>query len=228
MHIQDAREEERKTAAREVHDELGQLLTAAKMDLSWLRTHPPAPEVFSDRVGEAIAVVDSAIESVQSISTRLRPKALDTLSLSEALRWQLEDFRRRSKVECQAIIDPAPDGIDEDAATTMFRVFQEILTNVGRHAEARHVEVRFETVDGNMVLHVRDDGRGLPESAADSPESLGILGMRERVRHEGGRFEIESPVEGSERGTRVSVRVPLVKRRPADGRASNTKGARHA
>jgi signal transduction histidine kinase len=176
MHIQDAREEERKTAAREVHDELGQLLTAAKMDLSWLRTHPPAPEAFGDRAGEAIAVVDSAIESVQSISTRLRPKALDTLSLSEALRWQLEDFRRRSKVECQAIIDPAPDGIDEDAATTMFRVFQEILTNVGRHAEAKHVEVRFETVDGTMVLHVRDDGRGLPESAADSPESLGILG----------------------------------------------------
>lgn len=228
MHIQNAREEERKTAAREVHDELGQLLTAAKMDLSWLKTHPPAPEAFGDRVGEAIAVVDSAIESVQSISTRLRPKALDTLSLSEALRWQLEDFRRRSKVECQALIDPAPDGIDEDAATTLFRVFQEILTNVGRHAEAHHVEVRFETVDGTMVLQVRDDGRGLPESAVDSPESLGILGMKERVRHEGGSFEIESPVEGSERGTRVSVSVPLIKRRSGNGHALNTKGARDA
>jgi len=228
MHIQDAREEERKTAAREVHDELGQLLTAAKMDLSWLRNHPPAPGAFGDRVGEAIAVVDSAIESVQSISTRLRPKALDTLSLSEALRWQLEDFRRRSKVECQAIIDPAPDGIDEDAATTMFRVFQEILTNVGRHAEASRVEVRFETVDGSMLLQVRDNGRGLPESVVDSPESLGILGMRERVRHEGGRFEIESPVDGSERGTRVSVRVPLGKRRATGSGAKTTKETRHA
>jgi signal transduction histidine kinase/streptogramin lyase len=223
LHMQNAREEERKTAAREVHDELGQLLTAAKMDMSWLRSHPPAPDAFSERVGEAIAMVDSAIESVQAISTRLRPKALDTLSLSEALRWQLEDFRRRSKIECRASIDPAPEGIDEESATTMFRVFQEILTNVGRHAEARNVDVSFECADGEMTLRVRDDGRGLPERAADSPQSLGILGMRERVRHAGGSFELESPIDGSESGTRASVRIPLAARRAAGG-----KGERHA
>ncbi len=209
MHIQDAREEERKTAAREVHDELGQLLTAAKMDLSWLRTHPPAPEAYGSRVGEAIAMVDSAIDSVKSIATRLRPRALDTLSLSEALRWQLEDFRRRSTVDCRAIIDPAPERVSEGAATTMFRVFQEILTNVGRHAQAQRVDVHFAVGDGIMMLEVKDDGMGIPADAAGSRESLGILGMRERVRHEGGTFEIESPLEEfGWRGTKVIVTIP--------------------
>jgi len=209
MHIQDAREEERKTAAREVHDELGQLLTAAKLDLSWLRNHPPAPGAFGERVGEAIAMVDSAIDSVKSISTRLRPKALDTLSLSEALRWQLEDFGRRSAIECRATIDPAPDVVDEDAATTMFRVLQELLTNVGRHSGATRVDVRFAAEDGSMTLEVRDDGRGMTLGAADSPESLGILGMRERVRHQGGEFELESPPDGAANGTKARVRIPL-------------------
>lgn len=209
MHIQDAREEERKTAAREVHDELGQLLTAAKLDLSWLKSHPPAPNAFAERVGEAIVMVDSAIDSVKRISTRLRPKALDTLSLSEALRWQLEDFGRRSDIECRAIIDPAPEEVGEEAATTMFRVLQELLTNVGRHSGATGVDVRFAAEDGCMTLEVRDDGRGLPRSAADSPESLGILGMRERVRHQGGEFYLESPPEGMTTGTKAFVSIPL-------------------
>lgn len=209
MHIQDAREEERKTAAREVHDELGQILTAAKMDLAWLRSHPPEPGHFSERVGEALNMVDAAIDSVKSISTRLRPKALDTLSLSEALLWQLEDFRRRSNMECQASIDPAPEGITESAATTMFRVFQEILTNIGRHSGADTVKVDFSSADGMMFLDVLDDGRGLPVRALDSPESIGILGMRERVRHEGGVFTLESPPEGARSGTRIRVRIPL-------------------
>ncbi len=226
MHIQDAREEERKTAAREVHDELGQLLTAAKMDLSWLRSHPPAPDAFGSRVGEAISMVDSAIDSVKSISTRLRPRALDTLSLSEALRWQLEDFRRRSSMECRATIDPAPDDIDEGSATTMFRVFQEILTNIGRHSDARTVDVRFAVSDGTMMLEVLDDGKGLPKSAVGSPASIGILGMRERARHDGGSFEIESPVEElGRRGTRVRVNVPV---RLPGKRRRGSKGDGHA
>lgn len=209
MHIQDAREEERKTAAREVHDELGQILTAAKMDLAWIRSHPPEPAHFSKRVGEALGMIDAAIDSVKSISTRLRPKALDTLSLSEALLWQLEDFRRRSSMECQASIDPAPEGITENAATTMFRVFQEILTNIGRHSGADTVKVNFSVADGMMFLDVLDNGKGLPDWALDSPESIGILGMRERVRHEGGSFILESPPVDARTGTRVQVRIPL-------------------
>ena len=209
MHIQDAREEERKTAAREVHDELGQILTAAKMDLAWLRSHPPEPGNFRERVGEALGMVDAAIDSVKSISTRLRPKALDTLSLSEALLWQLEDFKRRSTMNCQASIAPAPEGITESAATTMFRVFQEILTNIARHSGAKTVTVHFSSTENMMILDVLDDGRGLPDWALDSPESIGILGMRERVRHEGGLFTMESPPEGSRKGTSIRVRIPL-------------------
>lgn len=212
MHIQYAREEERKTAARDVHDELGQLLTAAKMDLSWLKGHPPEPKAHAERVEEAIAMVDSAIDSVKRISTRLRPRALDTLSLSEALLWQLEDFRKRSQIACEASIDPAPEGIDEGVATTLFRVLQEVLTNVGRHSDAKTVRVRFSVDTDILLLIVEDDGKGLPSQAAESIESIGILGMRERVKHEGGRFDIESPSDLAGRGgTRVRVSVPLRK-----------------
>ncbi len=212
MHIQYAREEERKTAARDVHDELGQLLTAAKMDLSWLKGHPPEPKAHEERVEEAIAMVDSAIDSVKRISTKLRPRALDTLSLSEALLWQLEDFRRRSGIACEARIDPAPEGIDEGVATTLFRVLQEVLTNVGRHSDAKTVRVRFSVDAETLLLFVEDDGKGIPGYAAESVESIGILGMRERVKHEGGRFDIESPANLTGRGgTRVRVSIPLRK-----------------
>jgi len=215
MHIEDAREEERKTAAREVHDELGQLLTAAKLDLSWLRSHPPAREELAKRVGEAIETVDAAIDSVKRISTRLRPKALDTLTLSEAIRWQLEEFARRSGIECSAQIDPAPEGVGEEAATTLFRVFQELLTNIGRHADASRVDVRLICYERVLRLIVSDDGRGMPLDAADSPQSLGIVGMKERVRHLGGTFLVKigpGPVTGRPwdcSGTTVAVDIPI-------------------
>ena len=111
MHIQDAREEERAAAARDVHDELGQLLTAVKMDLHWLKRHPEEAHREA-RLGESLELVDEAMESVKRISTRLRPKALDTLSLSEALSWQLEEFRHRTGIECVADIGPSTEGID--------------------------------------------------------------------------------------------------------------------
>ncbi len=220
MHLEDAREEERTTAAREVHDELGQLLTAAKLDLAWLRTHPPAPEEVGSRVGEAMATVDAAIDSVKRISTRLRPKALDTLTLSEALRWQLEEFARRSGLECSASIEPSPEGLVPETATTVFRVFQELLTNIGRHAEARRVDVGFSCDGEALRLVVRDDGKGMPPGATDAPESLGIVGMRERVRHAGGLLSIETPAFGLDVGTSVTVEIPLAgrgRRRVAGG-----------
>lgn len=214
IHMQDAREEERKTAAREVHDELGQLLTALKMELAWIAGHPPGTEDIPAKLGNPLGLVDEAIASVKSISTRLRPKALDTLSLSEALGWQLEEFRKRSKVECTADIEPAPEGLSESKATTLFRVFQELLTNVARHADARRVEVRFRTDDDLLILQVRDDGRGLPPEAATAPSSIGLLGLRERVRHEGGSVIIESPAPATDsddatRGTLVRVTIPV-------------------
>lgn len=193
IHMQDAREEERKTAAREVHDELGQLLTAVKMELSWLGRHPPEKTECPDQLKDSLSLVDEAIGSVKAISTRLRPKALDTLSLSEALHWQLEEFHKRSKIDCVANIEPISEEVSQEKATTIFRVFQELLTNVARHAQASQVTVRFAVSDGMMVLAVEDDGRGLPAAAATASSSLGLLGMRERVRHEGGSFGIESP-----------------------------------
>jgi signal transduction histidine kinase/ligand-binding sensor domain-containing protein len=213
MHIQDAREEERAAAARDVHDELGQLLTAVKMDLHWLKRHPG--EANRDaRLGESLELVDEAMESVKRISTRLRPKALDTLTLSEALSWQLEEFRRRTGIECLADIGPSTGGIDPATATTLFRVFQEILTNIARHAQASQVKVSFSHPEASLVLEVSDDGVGLPAGASSVPGSIGILGMRERVRYCGGEFKIESD-RGS--GTVISVRLPS--RAPQEGRS---------
>ncbi len=204
MHIQDAREEERAAAARDVHDELGQLLTAVKMDLHWLKRHPEEAHREA-RLGESLELVDEAMESVKRISTRLRPKALDTLSLSEALSWQLEEFRHRTGIECVADIGPSTEGIDPATATTLFRVFQEILTNVARHAQASRVEVKFSHPEGSLVLEVSDDGVGFATGSSSIPDSIGILGMRERVRYGGGEFRIESH-PGS--GTVVSVVLP--------------------
>jgi two-component system sensor histidine kinase UhpB len=121
-------------------------------------------------------------------------------------------------MDCQAAIDPAPEGITESAATTMFRVFQEILTNIARHSGAKTVKIDFYSTEGMMVLDVLDDGRGLPDRALKSPESIGILGMRERVRHEGGLFTMESPPEGERHGTRIRVRIPLEEQPAGTGR----------
>ncbi len=213
MHIQDAREEERAAAARDVHDELGQLLTAVKMDLHWLKRHPEEAS-REDRLGESLRLVDEAMESVKRISTRLRPKALDTLSLSEALSWQLEEFRHRTGIDCVADIGPSPEGIDPAIATTLFRVFQEILTNIARHADADKVEVRFSHLEGSLGLDVSDNGVGMAAGTTGIPASIGILGMRERVRYCGGEFRIDSNPGG---GTKVSVSLPS--RAPSEGRS---------
>lgn len=205
MHIQDAREEERRAAARDVHDELGQLLTAIKLDLHWLSRHPQ--EVGRQgRLGESLTLVDDAIASVKRISTRLRPKALDTLSLSEALAWQLDEFMHRTGIECHARIQPAPDGVEPSIGTTLFRIFQEILTNVARHAKASSVHVDFSISENELRLLVEDDGVGINVRDAESATSLGLLGMRERVRYAGGSFSIQ---KAQSKGTIIEVTLPL-------------------
>lgn len=205
-HVHEAREAERTEIAREVHDELGQTLTALKMGIYWAKDNARiSAESMEKRLGELLEYTDLALESVKSISTRLRPKVLDTLPLGEALDWLVRDFRRWSGVECKTDFAPTPFEVETRTKTTLFRVLQEILTNVARHSGARSVSIALSVDDDRFELRVRDDGHGVDPAVAGSESSFGIAGMKERCAYLGGSFEI-TPASGG--GTVVIAVVP--------------------
>jgi PAS domain S-box-containing protein len=202
-----AQEEERRHIARELHDELGQALTGVKMDLAWLKDRLPnnRPPLLA-RARSALSLIDTTLDSVRDLSARLRPAVLDDLGLPSAIEWQARHFARRTGIECNVSIDVGDPPLDSDRATAVFRVLQEALTNVARHAEAGHVRTRVGTSDGHVVLEVRDDGKGITGDQLTSTDSLGLIGMRERAAAFGGRVEIRPGEEG---GTAVTLQMPL-------------------
>lgn len=205
-HVHEAREAERTEIAREVHDELGQTLTALKMGLYWAKDNSRISRTTMERrLGELLEYTDLALESVKSISTRLRPKVLDTLPLGEALDWLVRDFRRWSGVECKTDFDPTPFDVDIRTKTTLFRVLQEVLTNVARHSKARSVSIALSVGEDHFELRVRDDGEGIDPAKTSAERSFGIAGMKERCAYLGGSFEI-APAPGG--GTVVIAAVP--------------------
>lgn len=207
--VLEAREEEKTSIARELHDELGQLLTALKMDVAWLRARLPAtaPET-AQKVEQMNAVLDQTVGSVRRISADLRPLMLDDLGLADAASWLVEDFARRAGVECTLDIAPEADfePLARRAATALYRALQESLTNVGRHAEAQHVWIALRVERDSVCLEVEDDGRGIDANDIAKPRSLGLKGMRERARYLGGTLELGRGAHG---GTRLRLRVPL-------------------
>ncbi len=205
-HLQSARETERAAVAREIHDELGATLTAAKMDLHWFaKTLADAKGPRADKLAEAVDLVDSAIQTVKRIATELRPSILDHLGLWPALQWQLQEFELNFNIPCQ--IDPAPIGLilEENAQTAVFRIFQEALTNIARHARATRVQVDLRPERNGILVRISDNGVGLPPGKIMEPEACGIQGMRERARTFGGDVRFE-PTEGG--GTSVLVKFP--------------------
>jgi len=202
------REEERTVVAREIHDELGQALTGLKMDLGWLRKHlPSVPPDLRARVESMEILADDTIRSVRRIASELRPLILDDLGLAPAVEWLVRDFEKRTGIRCE-LACPADAEIGGGAATGVFRILQEALTNVGRHAQARGVFVELRADRRRLALEVRDDGRGISEEEAAGQGSLGLLGMRERAALLGGRFRV-SGTPGQ--GTAVTVEIPLSK-----------------
>lgn len=219
------REEERARVARAVHDEIGAALTAIKMDLAQVRhnlAHAGQAEgalrAAEDRTQAASRMVDETMQTVRRIAMELRPAVLDDFGLVAALDWQLTEFQKRTGLEVGLSVAPGKDELDPASATAVFRVFQEILTNVMRHAAATRVEVRLFQEDQALVLDVRDNGRGIRAEEAVGQGSMGLLGMRERVRLRGGQVEVSgAPGEG----TQVRVTVPLgAKNAPPDGPAA--------
>ena len=206
-HLQTLREEERIRIAREIHDELGQALTGLKMDLAWLAKRLPADKKpLAEKTNSMFALIDDTIQSVRRIAAGLRPEVLDQLGLMAACGWQARDYQLRTGIRCRISTPEEPIEIDPERSTAAFRIFQELLTNVSRHANATKVEVLLQVSEDTLILEVHDNGKGFARAEIDSPKSLGFLGMRERVLPFDGCIEFLDTV-GS--GTRVKVSIPL-------------------
>jgi len=204
--LQTVREEERTHLARAIHDELGQALTGLKMDVAWLQKHLDQQQPALLEKTQAMSdLIDIIVQAVRRIATELRPGILD-LSLVATIEWQLQEFETRSGIEGKLISAPEETTLDVDGATTVFRIFQEILTNVARHAQATRIEVSVEENATFLTLQVQDNGRGMTESEIQSPKSIGLLGMRERARLREGEVQFQGTPG---QGTTVTVRVPL-------------------
>lgn len=206
-HLQSVREEEQIRIAREIHDELGQALTGLKMDLTWLAGGLRADQKpLLEKTTAMFRLIDGTIRSVRRIASGLRPEVLDEIGLAAAISWQARDFQVRSGLRCNVELPADGPQLDPARSTAMFRIFQEVLTNVARHAHATRVEVRLG-VDGDaMWLKVQDNGRGIPDGKINSSKSLGFLGMRERVLPFDGTIDIRGQ---RGKGTTVTIRIPL-------------------
>ena len=212
--VESLREADRTRISRELHDQLGQGLTGLKLDLRWIENRIEVREdrqlnPVTDRLVEAQEQVDSLIASVQRISTDLRPDALDNLGLPDALTEEAERFLLRTGVPCRVTVDEAAAEIPPEVATAAFRIFQEALTNITRHAQATRVEVDCGIAGGLLELAIADDGKGIDPAAIRDTRSLGLLGMRERAGLLGGELLI---APGENGGTMVKARLPLSRR----------------
>jgi len=206
--LQSVREEERATLARELHDELGQALTAIRLDLVALKATPRGDQQW--RGIDAISgLIDATMHSVRRISTKLRPGILDDLGLADAVEWAAEEFQARTGIRCLVRLAARDLAIEKGGATALFRIVQESLTNVARHAGATHLRIELSEDSGFVSLQVMDNGRGIAQDQISSAGSLGILGMRERALLLGGEFFIGNT--GS--GTVVRVRIPIDRRK---------------
>jgi len=212
-HLQSIREEERIHIAREIHDELGQALTGLKFELnSFADSYESDDARARQEKQQALNLaIDRIINSVRRIASGLRPEVLDEIGLAAAFEWQAREFQRRTGIRCHVNIAAHFANPDTDRSTALFRIFQELLTNVARHANATRVNVALSQDDGALALCVEDNGRGIKESEAHSPRSLGFLGLKERALAFGGTIDVKGD-EG--KGTRVSVSIPVTAHQP--------------
>lgn len=203
--IRTTQEAERKYLSRELHDQIGQMLTGLKMELTSMGRRRPLdePELYN-RIDMAKGSVEQILGTVRNIAMLLRPSMLDDLGLTPALHWQAKEFSRLSGMQINCNLDSRADGTPEPQRTCLYRVVQEALTNCGRHSQARHIDVAVACGDGAVVASVADDGVGF--STASVHSGLGLLGIKERVRELGGRLSISSQPN---RGAKLEVSLPI-------------------
>ena len=209
-HLLNIREEERKRIGREIHDELGQQLTAIKMDISWIaKKTDPSQEAFKTKLQNVIALLDGGNQSIRRILNELRPVILDDYGLLEALRWQAQQFTANTHIPVAMTASESDMKIPEEISTCIFRVFQEALTNITRYAKATQVKVSLDIDSDSVLMNIEDNGLGFDTELTKTKKSFGILGMKERVASLNGRFDLSS-VPGN--GTRISIHIPITQK----------------
>ena len=198
---------ERTNIAREIHDELAQTLTVLKMDLTWLKKKlPMGQKPMIEKINTMLKAIDSTIETMKRIATDLRPGILDDLGLAAAIEWQAEEFQKQTGIKCKVVLDAEDITLDRDRNTAIFRIFQETLTNVARHAKATQVTVSLKEREGKIKLTVKDNGKGITQEEIAHPKSYGLMGIRERAKILNGNSIIKG-VHG--KGTSVTVEIPV-------------------
>ena len=207
VHLETVREEERFRVAREIHDELGQVLTTLKLEVALLKDGlPKNSKVAQDIIPNILNHTDSTIQTVKRISGELRPSALDNLGLVNAVEWEIEQFEKRTKIQCDLNLDFDDTNLELEKAVTLFRIFQEALTNVVRHAGASQLNLSLTEEEECVVLTIADNGRGISENQIAAKDAFGLMGMRERAYAWGGKIFIR---RASGKGTEIVVSIPL-------------------
>ena len=208
--LESIREEERSKIAREIHDELGQTLTGLKFELSWLKNKisrvDSVKSVLAEKINSMSQMITSTIQWARKLSTDLRPGLLDDYGLVAALEWQAKEFEARTEIHCHFDSFAESVALDSEKSTALFRICQESLTNVARHANATVITISLREDEGNIILEISDNGRGITDSEIAHPKSLGVLGMKERAMLLGGDFSIGG---SPGKGTSIIVRIPL-------------------
>jgi len=205
-HVEHTREDERTRIAREVHDELGGALTVLKMSLAQVNKRMEPDAAIRARLEDMRAQIDALVQTVRRISYDLRPSMLDDFGLLAAMEWQAHEWQRRTGIQCRLAIGPDMQvDLSDRCRTAVFRAFQESLTNVARHSQATEVNVSVQVSD-ELILTVQDNGKGINQEKMKGSKSMGLVGMRERMREVGGDVEIAS-IAG--KGVSVTLRVPL-------------------
>jgi len=207
-HLESAREEERTWIAREIHDELGQTLTALKMDLSVMEKKVATNqgiETLEELIKADLRLVNETIKTVKRLCTELRPSVLDHLGLGAAIEWQAQEYQKRSGIACEVNLVPYDIIVDGKHSSALFRIFQESLSNVLRHAQATKVTVTLSDQGDSIMLDISDNGVGITEEHMSKANSFGLLGMRERVQICNGEFRISGSPNA---GTTITVIIP--------------------
>lgn len=214
QHLIRVSEEEKAKLARELHDTLGSNLTAINMDLNWIqRRLPEAPREIKERLQRVLQMLAETVELKHEVIEGLRPSHLDNLGLAFAMRSHCREFTRRTGLPCDVEVQEDFDDLDPAWSIALYRIAQESLTNITKHAQATRVRITLIREDGGIRLRIVDDGVGLAEESLSKPKSHGIVGMRERMRQMGGRFQIRRPEEGP--GTVVEAFIPNSSSAPA-------------
>jgi signal transduction histidine kinase len=206
-HLQSVREDERTNVAREIHDELGQMLTGIKIDVSWVAGRLSADQdALRTKIRTIGTLIDATIQSVRRIASALRPGLLDDLGLIAAIEWQVQEFQSRTGTPTRLTAEPSEIEPDRECSTAIFRILQEALTNVIRHAEATAVHITLKADAARLIMEVIDNGKGIAQHALADRHSLGLLGMRERALALGGTVAFRGRPG---QGTTVTVVMPL-------------------